>query len=76
MPVIGIVGKRRGFSGSGVSASRERCGGESGIELNSDYPVLLTKSTAHKIHKFTVLSVRANLWVLLLSHRPQWGEVK
>ena len=27
----------RGFSGSGVSASRERCSGESGIELNSDY---------------------------------------
>ena len=37
LSVIGIVGKGRGFSGSGVSASRERCSGESGIELNSDY---------------------------------------
>ena len=37
LSVIGIVGKGRGFSGSGVSASRGRCGEESGIELKSDY---------------------------------------
>ena len=37
MSVIGIVGEGRGFCGGGVSASRGRRGGESGIELNSDY---------------------------------------
>ena len=37
LSVIGIVGEGRGFCGGGVSASRGRCGEESGIELNSDY---------------------------------------
>ena len=37
LSVIGIVGEGRGFCEGGVSASRGRCGEESGIELNSDY---------------------------------------
>ena len=37
LSVIGIVGEGRGFCEGRVSASRARCGGESGIELNSDY---------------------------------------